>query len=302
MYVICYLDKPKMIEIRFTLTDGLVEQLDAWLGENVSNWMLQEDVLQKTTDLMGYFETQEEALTAYSTLRAEFTELPEKAETCPVEDRDWKEAYKDHFHPWNADGLHWVPTWEKESYPIPEGEKAIYLDPGMAFGTGNHETTRLCALRIMEAYKLWGGGLGKSVLDCGCGSGILAISAAALGFGPIKGFDIDPDSVEIAGENRDVNGLEGEADFLCCGIPEGISNDQADLVLANILSPILKEFASWLVGAVKPHGRLILSGILAEEADDVRRAFFPFVDKAWEAFNVESRVDGEWADIVFLRG
>lgn len=302
MFLISYLDNPKMIEIRFSLDAELAGRIDAWLAENVSPWMTQEDVLQHVTDLMGYFETNEEALTAYAALRSEFAELPAQVSTRPVEDRDWKEAYKEHFHPWSADGLHWVPTWEKGTYPVPEGEKAIYLDPGMAFGTGNHETTRLCALRIMQAYRDWSGGLGKSVLDCGCGSGILAISAAALGFAPIKGFDIDPDSVEIACENRDVNGLQGKAEFACCGIPEGIGNDQADLVIANILSPVLKEFASWLIGAVKPRGRMVLAGILKEEAEDVRRHFFPIADKAWEAFTVESRVDGEWADLLFIRG
>ena len=134
-----------MIEIRIPVDDGLAQNLeDHFCEEYQECWMLY--LNQKTGDqqLRGFFNTKEESLSALASLRQTFPDLHRIPDFHTLEDRDWKEAYKLHFKPWSERGLHWVPVWERDNYTLPEGEEIVYLDPGMAFGTGNHETTRLC--------------------------------------------------------------------------------------------------------------------------------------------------------------
>src|SRR5690606_20866337 len=93
-------------------------------------------------------------------------------------DADWRDSYKEHFKAWQFGRLHWVPVWQRESFTLPEGDAVLWLDPGLAFGTGNHETTRLCVERLVTLTEERGP-VGR-VVDAGCGSGILALSAALL--------------------------------------------------------------------------------------------------------------------------
>lgn len=291
-----------MIQVHVDVTAELADALEAYFCElEHSPWMIRDDRVKMRWELFGYFDTEEEAKLAYSQLQSEFSSLPAEAEASVLEDRDWKEAYKDHFKPWSAGSLHWVPTWEKEKYPVPAGSQAIYLDPGMAFGTGNHETTRLCALRLVEASEEWGNVAGRSVIDAGCGSGILAISAAAIGYGRISGFDLDPDSVEIAIENAEVNGLADRVEFFQGDLHKGLAGVQADLVMANILANVLCGHVDLLLNSVTSGGRLVLSGILAREVEDVRKTFEVAAAASWGKFSVASRQDGEWADVLLIR-
>lgn len=304
MHIICKLDSPRMIQVHVEITPELTDALECYFCElEHSPWMLRDDRVKLRWELFGYFETDEEARIGYAQLRSAFPGLPETVEVSVLEDRDWKEAYKDHFKPWSAGSLHWVPTWEKGKYVVPDGSQAIYLDPGMAFGTGNHETTRLCALRLVEAAEGWGGDLAsRSVIDAGCGSGILAISAAAMGFGKIIGFDLDPDSVEIAIENAEVNDLARRVDFFQGDLHKGLPGVQADLVMANILANVLCAHSDLLLASVSPGGHLVLSGILAREVEDVRKVFEAAATTSWGEFSASSRQDGEWADVVLKRG
>jgi ribosomal protein L11 methyltransferase len=267
------------------------------------HWMLYENEKLKTHELRGYFASSEEAATEFASLRAEFPDLPEGFEGKELEDKDWKEAYKLHFKPWSDRGLHFVPVWERETYALPAGDEIIYLDPGMAFGTGNHETTRLCLRRVLDAREAWGDSVKeRNVIDAGCGSGILAIAAVKVGFTPVFGFDNDPDSVEISVENAALCEVPGQVEFLWQGLEEGLANRTADLVLANILAPILMQYAELLVNAVKPGGRLALSGILAREIDEVQAHFNPVAEKVWGGYTLsEQRLDGEWADLLLER-
>src|SRR4030095_8213160 len=95
-------------------------------------------------------------------------------------DVDWRDSYKEHFHAWRFGRLHWVPVWERDKHIVPPGDAVLWLDPGLAFGTGNHQTTRLCVERLVTLAEERG--TGGVVIDAGCGSGILALSAALLGF------------------------------------------------------------------------------------------------------------------------
>jgi ribosomal protein L11 methyltransferase len=158
-----------------------------------------------------------------------------------------------------------VPTWHKAP---DESAINIKLDPGLAFGTGSHPTTRLC-LRWLDAH-IRGG---ETVLDYGCGSGILAIAAAKFGAGKAWGVDIDPQAVESARYNAEQNDVVAE--FY---LPDTIPNEQADIVVANILTNPLKAMAPMLADRVKHGGRLVMSGILESQARDVESVYRPWFD------------------------
>jgi ribosomal protein L11 methyltransferase len=185
-----------------------------------------------------------------------------------------------------------VPVWERESYDVPAGELVLWMDPGMAFGTGNHESTRLCCERLV-AFAGERGANGR-VIDAGCGSGILALSAARLGFARVMAFDNDPLAVDISRENSELNGLAGRVEFRTAELAAGLAGRYADLVLANIQADVLARHARELCGAVAPGGRLVLSGILARERDSLAEVF----RQAAPGWRLDSRTMGEWCDLV----
>lgn len=291
-------------ECRAVVKTGQGPELDAWLNDNeVTEWMLVEDPIAGSSVLVGYFESRERAALAWSELAETGQAFLEPGEPvfCPLADRDWKESYREHFTAWHSGTVHWVPVWERDTYRLPPGDVAIWLDPGMAFGTGNHETTRLCLERITDFMS----GLGADqeviaacrVIDAGSGSGILSLSAAALGLGSVRGFDVDPESVRVSRENAVLNGLEDRVVFEEADLETGLRNEQADLVLANILADVLVRERERLLAAVAPGGRLVLSGILAVEVERVRAAF----EQAGSVFRFSSRTMGEWADLLAVR-
>jgi ribosomal protein L11 methyltransferase len=293
-----------MLEWRIPVDHALAAALEDWFCEDVQpHWLLDEHWQTGAHTLRGFFADAGLAAAELARLRARFPAVGEPAEARELADRDWQEAYKIHFKPWHERGLHWVPVWESAQYPLPPGEQMVVLDPGMAFGTGNHETTRLCARRLLDARDAWhGAGLARrSVIDAGCGSGILAISAAKLGFGTVRGFDLDPDSVRISIENEQLCGLAGRIEWSWAGLADGLAGDSADLLMANILADVLCAHADLLLGAIRPGGWLVLSGILAHEIDAVRGIFSARAEALWGAASApDSRSDGEWADLRLL--
>lgn len=288
-----------MIELRIPVSRELADILEGFFCEAYQEtWMLRENHLTGAQTLCGFFASPEAAEAGRMELAQQVVDLPEGGEQLVVEDQDWKEAYKLHFKSWSDRGLHWVPIWEKESYRLPEGDQIVYLDPGMAFGTGNHETTRLCVRRLLDAKAQWGADIGsKSVIDAGCGSGILAISARKLGFPSVYAFDNDPDAVSISQDNERLCDLEGQIEFVWADLVKGLQDRKADLIMANILAPILIDHARILVDALNSGGILILSGILGPQAEEVEAAF---VAASSRNFEVSSRTDGEWADVVLV--
>lgn len=191
--------------------------------------------------------------------------------TFPVGQEDWAEDWKQHF-PAVRIGQHLVirPSWEEIA--AEPGDAIVTLDPGMAFGTGTHGTTRLCLEAIAALYAETGGP--RRVLDVGTGSGILAMAAAALGARRVLACDIDEQSCATARENVALNRQQDRVEITGEPLPQLEGN--FDLVVANILAEENVRLAEELVSRVAPGGWLILSGILQEREDFVIRGFAPF--------------------------
>lgn len=300
-----------MIETRCEIDSSLAQPLEDFFCELVrSPWLIYHEKVGAPHWLMGYFDSEAEALDAWADLRKAFRALPERPNIGTLEDRDWKEAYKANLHPWSYGRLHWVPEWRRAEYAVPAGAAVVYFDAGLAFGTGDHPTTRLCGQRLVDFLEARGGAgsaavAGTSVIDAGCGSGILAISAAQLGCKKVFGFDRDPEAVEVSIENRAKNALpESAVTFSHDGLETGLGKAGAsDIVLANIISDVLCIYADNLLAAVNRGGVLALSGILASEQATVMRVFEAKARAAWGAGNVrvDGRVMGEWSDVALFR-
>jgi ribosomal protein L11 methyltransferase len=193
-----------------------------------------------------------------------------------VEEQDWVRLTQSQFDPVEITAEFWiVPTWHE---PPAGAKRVIRLDPGMAFGTGTHPTTRMC-LGWIAAHEA--DIAGRRVLDYGCGSGILAIGAAMHGGTPIDAVDIDPAAISTTTRNAADNGVT-----LRSGAPDMAAGDYP-LVLANILATPLKMLAPLLCGHVAAGGHLVLAGILERQADELKAAYAP-----WIALEVANTVDG----------
>ncbi|EOW9306335.1 TPA: 50S ribosomal protein L11 methyltransferase [Vibrio cholerae] len=177
-----------------------------------------------------------------------------------VEDKDWEREWMDNFHPMQFGRRLWIcPSWRE--VPDPQAMN-VMLDPGLAFGTGTHPTTALC-LEWLDNLDL----SGKTVIDFGCGSGILAIAAIKLGAAKVIGIDIDPQALLASKDNAARNGVEDQIDvYLPKDQPEGLV---ADVVVANILAGPLRELSPIIKGLLKPGGQLAMSGILDTQAESV---------------------------------
>ncbi|AMG03424.1 50S ribosomal protein L11 methyltransferase [Vibrio mimicus] len=177
-----------------------------------------------------------------------------------VEDKDWEREWMDNFHPMQFGRRLWIcPSWRE--VPDPQAVN-VMLDPGLAFGTGTHPTTALC-LEWLDNLDL----SGKTVIDFGCGSGILAIAAIKLGAAKVIGIDIDPQALLASKDNAARNGVEDKIEvYLPKDQPEGLV---ADVVVANILAGPLRELSPIIKGLLKPGGQLAMSGILDTQAESV---------------------------------
>lgn len=196
---------------------------------------------------------------------------------------DWKERWKAFFHTTRVgERLVVRPSWE--SHEAREGDLVIVLDPGQAFGTGTHETTRLVMRELERRVKG-----GEDVLDVGCGSGILGIAALKLGAARVVGVDVDPIAVRVTDENAAENGVAIEASTTPVEEVEG----SFPIVLANIRSPILIPMTQALVARLAPGGVLVLSGLLAEEEAEIRAVY-----DAHLTFDAIER-DGDWISLAY---
>lgn len=220
--------------------------------------------LWSNTHLLALFEdgTDAEQLLAHLELLTG-TPLPQHHSEV-LADQDWERSWMDNFHPMRFGQRLWiVPSWH--AAPEPDAVNLL-LDPGLAFGTGTHPTTALC-LEWLDGQEL----SDCNVLDFGCGSGILAIAALLLGAKQAVGTDIDYQAIEASRDNAERNGIE--ANRFPLYLPEHLPAEQADVVVANILAGPLVALAPQLISLVKPGGRLALSGILAEQGEEVAAAY-----------------------------
>ncbi len=204
----------------------------------------------------------------------------------PIADQDWVRLTQAQFEPIPVGPrLMIAPSWHLEAArPKAEGAQLIMLDPGLAFGTGSHPTTRMC-LEWLDTHLE----AGQSMIDYGCGSGILAIAAARLGAQPVSAIDIDPQALVSTRDNALANGVT-----LQIMAAESARPDPAAVVVANILANPLRLLAPLLSSLVQPGGALVLAGLLERQADELR-ALYPQI-----ALEVYARREG-WACLAGIR-
>ena len=271
--------------------------------EGVSNFLMErgasglEEMGEGATGvtLKAYFPGEEnempvlEGLSRYlkSIQRIDRENFAVKIHTRILKEQDWGETWKRHFKPVRV-GLRFIvfPPWEKIK-PI-RGQVPMEINPGMAFGTGTHATTRLCLIALERRVRR-----GMSVLDVGTGSGILAIAAAKLGARWVRGLDVDPVAVEAAGENIIKNGVADAVRVRRGGI--GRISGLFDMIVANIDFKALTRLAHPLADRLGDGGILILSGLLAEQGKEIRQSYL----KTGMLRLVDQADEDEWVCLIF---
>lgn len=226
-----------------------------------------ETPLWKLARITGLFDADVNAPSLANAVSLGLDEPSARVRTAHLEDQEWERAWMDHFRPMRFGRRLWV--CPRDSEPPGEAEHAtvLRLDPGLAFGTGTHESTALC-LRWIDGASL----TGKTVIDYGCGSGILAIAALLLGARHVTAIDHDPQALTAARENAVTNNVANRLELITPDQSFGIT---ADIVIANILAGTLIDLASSIAGHARTEGELVLAGILSEQAPLVENAYRP---------------------------
>ena len=282
-----------MIEDRSDIPDpnqphGIWEIIDPALLENMP-----EDVL-----VHAWFEESPALPSLIESIRSRLSELSSDTsmdygslflDTRSVNDQTWTDVWKKYFKPFHA-GKHLVikPTWEP--YTPAAEDLVVEIDPGMAFGSGTHETTGMCLSLLEEVIKG-----GEEIIDVGTGSGILAIGAALLGAGHVLAIDIDPDAVKVARENVYHNGVEHTVSVQQGNLLDRVSA-VCDICVANIISDVIISFAAPLIDHIRPGGLFLCSGIVSLRSDEVSRALEA---AGYEIIRKDTR--GEWTAFLSRR-
>ncbi|WP_068979232.1 MULTISPECIES: 50S ribosomal protein L11 methyltransferase [Aeromonas] len=215
------------------------------------------------TEVMGLFDAETDPAPTIAFFQQIFGEnVGYKVEQ--LEDKDWVREWMDHFHPMQFGERLWIcPSWR--DVPNPDAVN-VMLDPGLAFGTGTHPTTALC-LQWLDGLDL----SGKTVVDFGCGSGILGIAALKLGAARVIGIDIDPQAIQASRDNAERNGVAGQIElYLPADQPQDV---EADVVVANILAGPLRELAPLIAGHGKAGSLMALSGVLESQAPELETIY-----------------------------
>jgi ribosomal protein L11 methyltransferase len=205
-----------------------------------------------------------------------------------VDDEDWATAWKKYYKPIKiSDRLVIKPTWEE--YIKTDNEVVIELDPGMAFGTGTHETTKMCG-QLLEKYVK----IDNKVIDVGCGTGILSIIAVKLGAKHIEAVDVDEIAVRVTKENCELNGVNDYINAFTGKLNDINKNEKVDIVVANIIANVIIDISKLMNNFLKPNGILITSGIIKERKSEVIDVYTQC------GFSLEEILElGEWVGIVF---
>ncbi|WP_324049683.1 50S ribosomal protein L11 methyltransferase [Aeromonas caviae] len=215
------------------------------------------------TEVMGLFDAETDPAPTIAFFQQIFGEdVGYKVEQ--LEDKDWVREWMDHFHPMQFGERLWIcPSWR--DVPNPDAVN-VMLDPGLAFGTGTHPTTALC-LQWLDGLDL----AGKTVVDFGCGSGILGIAALKLGAARVIGIDIDPQAIQASRDNAERNGVADQIElYLPADQPQDL---EADVVVANILAGPLRELAPLIAGHGKAGSLMALSGVLESQAPELETIY-----------------------------
>jgi ribosomal protein L11 methyltransferase len=238
-----------------------------------------EVMLWPDTQVIGLYDAQDDISHVISHLKETFSKDTQiECVIDQLEDKDWEREWMENFHPMQFGRRLWIcPSWR--DVPDPSAVN-IMLDPGLAFGTGTHPTTALC-LEWLDQADLQG----KTVVDFGCGSGILAIAALLLGAKEVIGIDIDPQAIQASRDNAERNNV---SDRLSLYLPENQPCIQADIVMANVLAAPLKELSDTISEFCAKDGYLVMSGILAEQAISVMNVY----DQKFKFSPVKQQ--GEW--------
>ena len=290
-----------MYQVSLDLSENQIQLLEDVLYEIApSNWYILQNRLLSNGKLEGFFEHYGDIegsmmeLNNLCTIKVPF----ESSKIEKLKPEDWTNAYKFHFKPWSFKNFHWIPLWEKNTFIVPEGEKAFYIDPSVAFGTGTHETTKLCLQRLVTLEENLNE-CNRSVLDVGCGSGIIAITAKLLGFSEVLGVDNDLDAIRVSRENACVNNCPN-VEFEQIDLADLVENQiQHDLIFANIQADVLVNNSENLIGLLSPQSHLILSGILANEAAEVEKIFEEELKLKFKSVKTELEKLNEWVAIIF---
>lgn len=286
-----------MIKVSLTLLTQEVDALDDFLNEIApSPWLIIHNQVQSNTILEGYFESTEDFKTfrndAFGILKT-ILEYERDLIIQVLEDCEWVNAYKDHFKPWSFKSFHWIPIWLENQYATPLNHNYLYLDPGMAFGTGNHETTRLCLEEVLNIESNLNSK--SSLLDLGCGSGIISLTASKLGYEPVLGIDIDEDAIRISKENAVLNSIKSDVNFSVGQLNKLLTRAKFDVVIANIQTDLLIKHADKIVKCLSKKGILILSGILKTETKSVVNHYKENTAIKGDLEQITTRHLGEWS-------
>jgi len=291
---------PSLLKLSSTIAPQCTDLVEGFLFEEApSSWALEVNHLTGEGILNGFFTTKEKRNQEQALIESkigslvQFHFLEEE-----IKDQDWKESYKIHFSPWNYKGVHFIPLWLKNDYQVPKNEISLILDPGMAFGTGIHESTRMC-LEFLIEERFCQSGL-ESILDLGCGSGILSILSYLIGIQKVVGLDNDDDAVRISKENAVLNDIAEKIDFHNLNLfelekPIGIFN----CIVANIQANILISNADKIIDHSLNESTIILSGILSRETEQVLDVFMQKGNYSHNDFQIKKM--GEWSSIKFRR-
>ena len=281
-----------MIEDRADIPDpdkphGIWEIIDPKLLENMPEDVLVHAWFEENPSLPSLVESLRNRLSEMGRSSQNFGAL--QLELRSVNDQSWTDVWKKYFKPfYAADHLVVKPTWEPFD-PAP-GDRVIEIDPGMAFGSGTHETTGMCLSMLEEVISG-----GEEVIDVGTGSGILAIGAALLGAGRVLATDIDPDAVRVAAENVRNNHVDHIVSVTQGNLLDHVST-VCDICVANIISDVIISFAAPLMPHIRPGGLFLCSGIVSVRADEVAQAL---TDAGYEILRKQTR--GEWTAFMSRR-
>ena len=252
-----------MIENGVMIEDYSDVSTDGLYGALIDESILNADKTRVTVSVFIPAERSVAEARAFLAERIETLELEAEIVTEGMCEEDWAEAWKKYYHPIRIGRVTVVPAWEE--YTPEVGELILRMDPGMAFGTGTHETTRLVMEMLSEEIQG-----GERLLDVGTGSGILALAAAKLGADECYAYDIDPVAVRVAKENIEKDGAKN----VYCGVADlldGVDTSSLyDFVVANIVADIILRLLPSLGSVMKVGARAILSGIIGERADEIR--------------------------------